>query len=148
MKTILIMSLLATAFAFVPAADATTCDPVTGDLCAGSYGYGTCDNGYASNGVYYYNYDNTGYTYVGANTYCSGYPGYYSYGGVGAGATVCDANWNCDYAGAYWYGYEFFGNEYCYSEAYTYVDGQYNYESLPLCEVAGSPPMVPSLGLP
>ena len=147
MKTILALSLLATAFAFVPAADATTCDPVTGQVCAGSYGYGTCDDGYAGNSASYYNYDANGYTYAGVGTYCGGYPGSYSYGGVSGGVTMCDANWNCDYVGVYWDGGNFGSSGYCYSQFYAYVDGQYQSGDTGLCG-AGAPPAVPSLGLP
>lgn len=147
MKTILALSLIAAAFAFVPSAEAS-CDPATGQVCAGSYSYGTCDNGGAGNYAYAYNSDATGYTQVYAGTYCYGYPGYYAVGGVGGGVFTCDPSWSCDQAGADWSGGNFFGSPYCYSQAYTYVDGQYTGQALPLCDVAGAPPAIPSLGLP
>lgn len=144
MKTILAICLLTTSFALFPSADASTvCDPVTGAACAGSYAYGTCDNGYVSNYAWAYTYDANGYNSAGAGTYCGGYPGIYSYSGISAGATTCDASWNCNYVGAQWYGYEFYGSSYCDTYAYAYVAGQYEFQSVG-CP-AGAPPNVPAL---
>lgn len=139
MKTILALSLIAASFAMIPTVDAS-CDP-TFTVCSSTYG--TCDNGSTYNSASVYNYDANGYTSVGAYTQCYGYPGYYSGDSIGAGATSCDASWNCNYVGAYWQSFEFFGSGYCDTAAYAYAGGQYNYQSLG-CP-AGGPPEVPAL---
>jgi hypothetical protein len=143
MRTILAISLIAAAFAAIPVASAECVETLCAD--AGSYTYGSCDNGGSGNYVNVYNYDANGYTSAGVQTYCYGYPGYYSVSGIGAYALSCDASWNCDQGGAYWDGGNFFGSPFCYSQAYTYVDGVYTPTALPLCDVAGAPPAVPAV---
>ena len=143
MKIIIALSLLAASLAVLPVASAECVETACVD--ASSYGYGTCDDGYAWNGVGATNYDSNGYVNAGAGTNCAGYPGYYEYNSVGAGFTVCDASWSCQYGGASWGSYRDFGWTACWSEVYVWDGSTYTYQPLPLCAVAGAPPGVPAL---
>lgn len=141
MRTILALSLIAAAFASAMPVVAAECVNTT-CVTADGYAYGSCDNGSSGQYVSVTNYDSSGYTAVGVNSYCYNY-GIFSGSGVGAYGYTCDANWNCDQAGANWQSYSYFGSSYCDSSAYTYVDGTYTPTALPLCDVAGAPPAVP-----
>lgn len=143
MKTILAICLLTASFAIIPTGEAATvCDPIPGypNVCVGSYGYGTCNNGYASNGASVWHYDGTHYYAVGAGTYCGGYPGWYSYQGVGVGAGHCNySTWQCESVGAGWYKF----NTICQTYTYAYAYGFSDYR--PLGCPAGGPPAIPAL---
>lgn len=139
MRTILAICLLTASFAMIPTGEAV-CDPQPGTpfVCVDSFGYGTCENGYAFNGVSASHYAAPDSYNAGAGTYCSGYPGWYEYSSVGAGASHCNySTWTCESAAVGWYDY----NGYCNTYVYLYGAGQYEYEQLG-CP-AGGPPAVP-----
>lgn len=143
MRTILALSLIAVAFASAMPVVAAECVETT-CVSADGYAYGTCDNGSAGQYAGVSNFGPNGYTGAGVSTYCYGF-GPYAGSGAGAYAANCDAGWSCDQAGVYWQGFSYFGSEYCYSGGYTYVDGTYTPQTLPLCDAAGAPPAVPVL---
>lgn len=146
MRTILVLSLIAASFAFVPGADAA-CDPVQGAVCVSSYSYGTCSDGYQGNWASADNED-AGYVGVGAGTYCSSSPGSYENHGLTAGVSQCDPMFtNCTQVGVHWSSGSYNG-EFCESGVYVITMGAYNPRDLPVCDTVGDPPVIPSLGLP
>lgn len=148
MRFFLALGLITATFAFVPSAEAVTCDPVVGAACVGSSANGTCTYGSQSNFVTLLRNDENGYFFVRGSTHCSGSDDGRGHG-VGVSAQHCDPEFaSCEVTGVYWNGGSSPSGSHCDSGVFLDAMGAINQRELPLCAVAGAPPVVPSLGLP